>query len=82
MDNKKNICIVNHYAITSDMTGSTRHYDFAIELIKRGYTMTIFSSSFRHQGKREESKLKKNEKWKIIKKVLRNIIRRTKVKNY
>jgi len=62
-----NIWIINHYAITPEMTGSTRHYDFALELIKRDYNVTIFSSSFRHQGKREESKLKKNEKWKIEK---------------
>lgn len=59
-----NLWIVNHYAITSEMSGSTRHYDFAVELIRRGHSVTIFSSSFRHQGKRIDSKLKKNEKWK------------------
>ena len=32
-----NIWIFNHHALTPDMSGGTRHYDFAKELIKRGY---------------------------------------------
>lgn len=31
-----NIWISNHYAITPDMPGGTRHYDLSRELVKRG----------------------------------------------
>jgi glycosyltransferase involved in cell wall biosynthesis len=58
----KNIWIFNHYAITSDLPGGTRHFDFAKELTKRGYGVTIFASSFIH-GIFKEEKLKRNEKW-------------------
>jgi len=60
----KTIWILNHYAITPDMPGGTRHYDFGKELIKRGYRITIFASSF-HYSIHKELKLTKNEKWKI-----------------
>ena len=62
--NKKNIWILNHYAITPDMPGGTRHYDFGSELVKRGYGVTIFASSF-HYLWHKELKLKKREKYKI-----------------
>jgi len=42
----KNIWIFNHYAITPDLPGGTRHFDFAKELTKRGCNVTIFASSF------------------------------------
>ena len=61
----KNIWILNHYAITPDITGSTRHYDFALELIKKGYKISIFASGFQHQGERKEIKLEKKESWRI-----------------
>ena len=32
-----NIWIFNHYAITPNLPGGTRHFDFAKELKKRGY---------------------------------------------
>jgi len=43
-----NIWIFNHYAVTPDLPGGTRHFDFAKELTKRGYSITIFASSFIH----------------------------------
>lgn len=44
----KNIWIFNHYAVTPDLPGGTRHFDFAKELTRRGYSITIFASSFIH----------------------------------
>ena len=60
----KNIWIFNHYAITPDLPGGTRHFDFGKELIKRGFNVTIFASSFIH-GIFEDKKLKNGENWKI-----------------
>lgn len=45
----KKIWIMNHYAITPNMGGITRHFDLAEELVKRGYEVTIFASSFDHK---------------------------------
>ena len=59
----KNIWILNHYAITPDMPGSTRHYDFGQELLKKNYKITIFASSFQHHGERKELKIRKKKKW-------------------
>ena len=50
-----NIWILNHYALTPDMSGGTRHYDFAKELVKRGHEVTIVASSF-HYSKLQEMK--------------------------
>ncbi|NKQ41720.1 MAG: glycosyltransferase family 4 protein [Sulfurovum sp.] len=50
-----NIWIFNHHALTPDMSGGTRHYDFAKELTKRGHSVTIVASSF-HYSKYEEMK--------------------------
>lgn len=50
-----NIWIFNHHALTPDMSGGTRHYDFAKELIKRGHSVTIIASSF-HYSKYKEMK--------------------------
>ncbi len=50
-----NIWILNHHAVTPDMSGGTRHYDFAKELIKRGHQVTIVASSF-HYSKLAEMK--------------------------
>ncbi len=56
--------ILNHYAITPDLPGGTRHFDFAKELTKRGYSVTIFASAFIH-GIFEYRKLNKKERWKV-----------------
>lgn len=50
-----NIWIFNHHALTPNMSGGTRHYDFAKELIKRGHHVTIVASSF-HYSKYKEMK--------------------------
>jgi len=50
-----NIWIFNHHALTPDMSGGTRHYDFAKELVKRGHNVTIVASSF-HYSKYKEMK--------------------------
>jgi len=50
-----NIWIFNHHALTPDMSGGTRHYDFAKELVKRGHSVTIVASSF-HYSKYKEMK--------------------------
>lgn len=59
MSNKK-IWILNHYAITPTTGGGTRHYDFAAELVNRGYDVTIFAAGFDHKLRAE--KLAKGEK--------------------
>jgi glycosyltransferase involved in cell wall biosynthesis len=57
-----NIWIFNHHAITPDMGGGTRHYDFAKELVIRGYNVTIVASSF-HYSKYREMKEYKGEEY-------------------
>lgn len=44
----KAIWILNHHAVTPQIGGGTRHYDIGRELVKRGYQVTIFASSFLH----------------------------------
>ncbi|PIU73015.1 glycosyltransferase WbuB [Candidatus Woesearchaeota archaeon CG06_land_8_20_14_3_00_33_13] len=63
MENK-NIWILNHYAVAPNMPGGTRHHDFGKELVRRGYNVAIFASSF-HYSQHRELKLKKKEKYKI-----------------
>ncbi|MEZ0537914.1 glycosyltransferase family 4 protein [Caldicellulosiruptoraceae bacterium PP1] len=58
----KKIWIMNHYAIPPRIGGITRHFDFAEELAKRGYDVTIFASSFDH--KTREETLEKGLKYK------------------
>ena len=64
MKNNKIVWMFNHYAVTPEMPGGTRHYDFAKELTKKGYKVTIFASSF-HLSQHKELKLGKNEKYKV-----------------
>lgn len=59
-----NIWILNHYAVTPNMPGGTRHYDFGKELVKKGYDVTIFASSF-HYAKHIEMKLSKGQVCKV-----------------
>lgn len=49
-----NIWIFNHYAVGSNSSGFTRHYDFAKQLIKKGIKVTIFAASFNYQTKKEK----------------------------
>ncbi|MEN8147890.1 MAG: glycosyltransferase family 4 protein [Campylobacterota bacterium] len=50
-----NIWIVNHYAMTPQLPGITRHFDFSKELISRGHKVTVFASSY-HHSKQNETK--------------------------
>lgn len=43
---KKLIWFVNQFAVTPDMAGGTRHYEFAKELVKKGYDVYVFASDF------------------------------------
>lgn len=58
------VWILNHYAATPDMPGGTRDYDLARHLVKRGYDVTIFASSF-HYWLRRETRLGVGEATKI-----------------
>lgn len=60
----KKVWILNHYAVPPTEASGTRHYDFARELHKRGYDVTIFASSYNHFTK--EEKLKSNETFKQL----------------
>ncbi len=56
-----NIWILNHHALTPDMSGGTRHYDFAKELIKRGHQVTIIASSFHYSKLKEMREYEKED---------------------
>ncbi len=58
-----NIWILNHYAETPDGQ-ATRTYDISREMVRRGYMVTVFASSFSHYKFREE-RLQAGEKWKV-----------------
>lgn len=46
--------MLNHYATPPDAPGSTRHYEFARDLIKRGHRATILASAFGHYTRRDD----------------------------
>jgi len=50
-----NIWIINHYALTPEFSGGTRHYDIAGRLARQGHDVTIIASSF-HYATLEEMK--------------------------
>jgi len=47
---KKSLLIFNHYAVTPDMAGGTRHYDIGKALAVRGYDVTVIASACPHGG--------------------------------
>lgn len=63
--NSREIWIVNQYAITPDLPGGTRHYDFGVELAKMGYEVRIFASdvnlALRRHTKLEPGELYREE---------------------
>ena len=59
---QKSIWILNHYALTPDLPGGTRHFDLARELTRMGYDVTIFASAFNH-GLRKKMRLLNEESW-------------------
>lgn len=59
-----NLWIFNHYAVTPDLPGGTRHFDFGRELVKKGHDVTIFASGFHHFQHRR-LKLLPGESWSI-----------------
>jgi glycosyltransferase involved in cell wall biosynthesis len=61
-----NIWIFNHHALTPDTSGGTRHYDFAKELVQRGYKVTIVASSFHYSKYKEMKEYHDNEYLKEI----------------
>lgn len=64
VDKKKHIWILNHYAHPPDVPGGGRHYTIGRELVKLGYHVTIFASSFNH-AQRLETKLAGKDKWRV-----------------
>ncbi len=56
--------ILNHYAISPDMAGGTRHFDLGRELIKDGHEVTIFASGFDHHT-HQYLKIKSGEKMRV-----------------
>jgi len=61
----KHIWIINHYAITPEYAGGTRHYELASCLSKNGYKVVVFASSVLHQNS-TDSILHKKEKYNIV----------------
>ncbi len=49
------VLIVNHYALTPEQSGGTRHYDIARELVQRGHDVTIVAAG-RHYATYEDEK--------------------------
>lgn len=45
-----NIWMLNHYAITPDHPGGTRHFELAKNLSSKGHNVTIFASNFIHMN--------------------------------
>lgn len=49
---KTHVWIFNHYAISPDLAGGTRHYSLARELVNMGFEVTIFASNVSHAEKK------------------------------
>lgn len=59
------IWMINHYAISPDLPGGTRHFDFACELVKKGYRVKIFTCDVVAGKRQNYIKLKKDELYTI-----------------
>ena len=59
-----NIWILNHYAVTPDLPGGIRYFDFGRELVKEGHNVTIFASAF-HYSQFKYVKIQKKQLYKI-----------------
>jgi len=62
--NKRSIWIFRDNIPTPDLPGATRQYDFAKELERKGYQVTIFTASFSYMEHRD-TKLFDDKSWKI-----------------
>ncbi|SFR12093.1 glycosyltransferase [Desulfoscipio geothermicus] len=56
-----NIWIINHYAVPPQLPGGTRHYEFAAQLVARGYAVTIWLSLFHHGMRQYVDKTLRNQ---------------------
>jgi len=63
-DGEKTLWILNHYAVTPDLPGGTRHVDLARELVKLGWRVTILASAFHHVFRRHV-KLAPGQRWRV-----------------
>lgn len=59
---KRSIWMLNHYALSPDLPGGTRHFDLAYELTSMGYDVTILASAFNHK-RHEKVRLLNGEPW-------------------
>lgn len=62
-----NIWIFNHYAITPNFSGGTRHFDLAKQLVNKGHKVTIVASSFNHFARIETKSYNGKLKYQIEK---------------
>jgi len=60
----KTLWIVDHYALSPDMSGITRDFDLSKQLVEKGHKVTIFASAFDHVSK-TYAKLDADERIKI-----------------
>jgi len=59
----KTIWILNHYALSPDLPGGTRHFDIASQLVEQGDRVVIFAAGF-HHGRYVDLKLSPGQPWK------------------
>jgi glycosyltransferase involved in cell wall biosynthesis len=60
----RSIWILNHYAVTPDLPGRTRHYELAREMVRYGCHVTIFASAF-NERTYTSVRLQHGERWAI-----------------
>jgi len=56
--------IVKQYAVTPEQAGGTRQFDFAKELVKRGWRVVVWASSFSYLEHRDVV-LSPDERWRV-----------------